>query len=439
MIEIEQRVGKLFKEGIFKNRQIVLFNINNEIKCTACALINRGIMPAGVISLDPKEKHQFICGIPVFKLRQFHEKFGKDALLIIFGIDYIFWRQWLEKRGYYEGYYLIVDLKMKEDHLLSDKRVKYQVVRERYNTVKEVCKGMRICNKLEKKYGKDIPIFIYDYSGMGDAYILGGIIRAHYGKNVVIIVKKKSLIKVLNMFQIENVEIMENEELQCLYMILRYNKTGLNMYPITPISQYRYSDITWCVYGPKLNMADMYKAYLNLPFDDFRFIYPEKIKNMEDIDQFFTEQDIEGKRVVVLSPFANTIITYNYNFWQRLSAVLIENGFIIIMNSYGDEYSLPDTLKIDFSIEKAEYVVEKAGFFIGIRSGFCDLIANADAKKIVITPEMEIYNFGNRLFDAFSFESMKIGHSFKEIKWGYNKLDILIKLICEELIKGVDE
>ena len=57
------------------------------------------------------------------------------------------------------------------------------------------------------------------------------------------------------------------------------------------------------------------------------------------------------------------------------------------------------------------YRPEQAGYFIGIRSGFCDLICMANCKKTVI------YETGAPAgsINYFGFERMELGENIKEV------------------------
>ena len=56
----------------------------------------------------------------------------------------------------------------------------------------------------------------------------------------------------------------------------------------------------------------------------------------------------------------------------------------------GDEKPLDRTEAISPSLLEMKSVVERAGIFIGIRSGLCDILREAKAKKIALYPD---YNY----------------------------------------------
>ena len=58
---------------------------------------------------------------------------------------------------------------------------------------------------------------------------------------------------------------------------------------------------------------------------------------------------------------------------------------------------------MEFPLEIANSVVEYAGYFIGLRSGLCDVISNSKSKKIIIYPKAKIGE--TRLIDYYSFKT----------------------------------
>ena len=83
----------------------------------------------------------------------------------------------------------------------------------------------------------------------------------------------------------------------------------------------------------------------------------------------------------------------------------------------------------------APQFVEKAGIFIGVRSGFCDVISASKAKKIIL------YDAENRFYNSSAFEYFSLNHmglcrDAIEIEYRYLKLDETISKIIEYICDG---
>ena len=126
-------------------------------------------------------------------------------------------------------------------------------------------------------------------------------------------------------------------------------------------------------------------------------------------------------------------MTYDYVFWEKLVKQMLGCGYKVIQTRTGNEKMIKDTYQIDIDLQYIPTLVEKAGFFIGVRSGLCDVVSGACAKKIILYPKLEIFNFSGAFYEAFSFREMGLKGDFCEIKWPYEKYDKLIRKIIYEL------
>ena len=106
------------------------------------------------------------------------------------------------------------------------------------------------------------------------------------------------------------------------------------------------------------------------------------------------------------------------------------------------EVPIKFTTPLDFPLTIANDILEYAGYFIGVRSGFCDIILNAACKKIILYPE-NIYGLSHpfykiplshinchSIFEWASFKRMGIDTKVIEIRCNYhytNRIGEMIK------------
>ncbi len=92
-----------------------------------------------------------------------------------------------------------------------------------------------------------------------------------------------------------------------------------------------------------------------------------------------------------------------------------EQGRQVFTNVAGDEKPLRGTIPISPLICEMKSVVERAGTFIGIRSGMCDVIRTAKCRKIALYPD---YNYcdtkwkGIDIYEISEFENIFIKSDF---------------------------
>ena len=93
-----------------------------------------------------------------------------------------------------------------------------------------------------------------------------------------------------------------------------------------------------------------------------------------------------------MAPY-NYSIDPSYNghldFWEALARKLNENGFTVCTNVNDYEKEIAGTKKVFIEYSDLELFAQKAGFFIGIRNGLCDLISNVvGVYKVFVYPDV---------------------------------------------------
>lgn len=99
-----------------------------------------------------------------------------------------------------------------------------------------------------------------------------------------------------------------------------------------------------------------------------------------------------------------------------------------------NEKEIEGTVALRFSYDISVPVIEKCGFFIGIRSGFCDVISTAKCKKIIIYQPYIFWGEGTNL-DYFSLNKNKFCNDAIEIEYeGVEFLKLIDQIVGQ--IKG---
>ena len=125
----------------------------------------------------------------------------------------------------------------------------------------------------------------------------------------------------------------------------------------------------------------------------------------QELSRIFEKNGLVTGKTVILSPYANTLADLPEDFWSFIAKRLKEKGFVVCTNSGSEkEKAIAGTIKLFFPLNFAPQLIEKAGYFVGIRSGFCDVISAAKAKKIVL------YDRSNRFFNSSAYEYFSLNH-----------------------------
>ena len=321
--------------------------------------------------------------------------------------------------------YGIYDVEVKEDRDKSSFAVALQyAIASVYSIIGENVYKRVIYECSNKK----VRMFIYEYSGIGDVYVFCAylkkvIAKSHYAINC-LVVRSTICAKVASMCGIENVKIITNRQMKMLVYyarVARFNDNSIVV--MTPFPKRLPTDIySHYLYGKKINMAEAYWCVL-LGLDSGEFDYPSLNRDEAYVERLFETKKLRKGRTVILSPYANTINCFSERFWSRLAKMLKDRDFDVCTNASENEEAIEGTQKIWFDLKDAEYVVDTAGYFIGIRSGFCDVICGGTGRKVVLYPEYEIFN--STVYDFCSFEKMGIGRNITEIRWDFENFDTL--------------
>ena len=128
-----------------------------------------------------------------------------------------------------------------------------------------------------------------------------------------------------------------------------------------------------------------------------------------------------GDRTAIISPYAKSVASLPESLWSDMVDDLKESGYRIFTNVSGDEKPLDGTEAISPKISEMRSAVERAGLFVGIRSGMCDVIKTADWRKIALYPDYYYCDTKWKSIDMYSidgFENIVVrdGDTWEDVK-----------------------
>jgi hypothetical protein len=92
-------------------------------------------------------------------------------------------------------------------------------------------------------------------------------------------------------------------------------------------------------------------------------------------------------RTVLMAPYAKSVVPVPWSFWEHTAERYLSQGYVVATIVYGDEDPIPGTLALEIPIPEILDAVEHAGTFISLRSGLCDVVHTARARKIHAFPD----------------------------------------------------
>jgi hypothetical protein len=112
--------------------------------------------------------------------------------------------------------------------------------------------------------------------------------------------------------------------------------------------------------------------------------------------------NIPRGRGVLLAPYAKSVVPVPSSFWERTAEHHAAQGDVVATLVHGDEDRLPGTLALELPIPELLDAVEHAGTFIALRSGLCDVVHTARARKVHVFPDAYYSTTPYKVADFFA-------------------------------------
>ncbi len=301
----------------------------------------------------------------------------------------------------------------------------------------DVKEGCSIYSSIRQKYPKQI-MYLCTYEGTGDAYLIGMYLldRMKYDEvnECVLVVASKSAKKILELYDLQDritETIVLNGREECDKLL--YYTRGIG-----------YKAANTAILNNDYGL--MYLLYLSGHRGiDFNTLFQKMIFHadtkrqygclkQESSDELFINNNLKMGKTVVLSPYANTpeeVVTDK--IWVEIAERLKEEGYDVCTNVAGKEEPISGTKGIFIPYDRLLDFINKAGFFIGVRSGLCDIISSSTANKVILFPDVRFMY--NTYFAYFSLVKMYgENEAIHEIIVKKNEDDIVYRVL--ESLRG---
>lgn len=256
---------------------------------------------------------------------------------------------------------------------------------------KKVLIGWKELRRLQKKYGKETHI-IFMRGATGDTYLqlmfLEEYIKQKQIKKYILAGDSRGLSGLCELFSISEYEFYSVYKADCIekvYLFLDGHEINMRMFFLWT-NGFKHNKCRIRM-TEKFNFMDSYKSFTLDLTDPIDLRKPHFVETHEDDFWRWQKQGIIHGKTVIISPDANSVTKLPVWFWNSIILDLKEKGYTVFVNcNYFNYYRAAD---IFFSYRDSVPLLEYAGFFIGIRSGLCDIISSAKCKKILIYPKQQ--------------------------------------------------
>jgi hypothetical protein len=157
-----------------------------------------------------------------------------------------------------------------------------------------------------------------------------------------------------------------------------------------------YTNIS-CASG--LTNTELIKTLLGLPLNTSLSRPLPLASSILRAAKLFEELNLPAGRTILVAPLANSYPHKIQRFWWEKAVAALKNKGFTVVNNIGanSHFSSEDTkvkvghidgaTPVDIPIDMAIPFAELCGYFLGIRSGLCDLLAYSNTRKLIVYPE----------------------------------------------------
>jgi len=426
---IEMELIKLLESGkITKKDKIILFSVTKTTQYILERLKEYEVI--AVLDNNKSLSGTQIDGIPIYNPAEFLQgSFHSEYKIIVPTRSY----QYICEQLHYYGYEL-----GKQVFVTYQEPFRLDNNRELDTYISKVTEGEKRYMEIREKY-PNTRIYVCPYPGTGDLYLVGMYLkdRLKYDEieNCVIVVTSGSCNRILSLFHLES-ELKET-------IVLKNREEAEQLLAYTRGIGSENAN-TWILNndGGVIDLGYMSGCKgldFNTLFQKVVF-YADERRSCEKMcgqsaDAIFETYYLKKGKTILLSPYVNTINGVSRDVWIALAAKLKEKGYDVCTNVSNDtESAIEGTQGIFIPYAQIMDFLDKAGGFIGFRSGLCDIISSSNAKKVILYPKERAY-VHTTYYNYFSLERMGIANgNLLELEIGDEKRERIQRQIIEFLI-----
>ena len=406
---VEKHLIELIEHKKFDNKSIGIIGSWRDQEWIMSKMDELGLKLSYIADNNPNKQDVLKLGIRTCSVESLREI--DNLFILVSGMYYAEISQQLKSMGFSEDddfVVLALEKETQEERKINDKKnqIRYQ---------EDIRKGFDICMKIKAEYGEK-PIWLMHQISLGDIYLFSLLLPGIMGVksvsdcNIVLVVARRTTAHLAKLMGYQNIEFVELEDMTfSLLPLTRLMGEEFNLHNAVFhgtdelfVRLINYTDI---------NFLDSFKRgvfYLN---QDVKITYPCFHGRSDVIEKIFYDNKLIPNKTILISPYATHFTpVISKQQWATLVKKLKDKGYTVCTNCVQEEEPIEGTKGIFIDLEDCCDFVEKAGGFIGVRSGLCDLICQTDCRKIVIYDAN-----GNATVDFHGFVTMGIGNHITEV------------------------
>lgn len=393
--EMVENVNRIDEEMDLASKKIFLFGHCNATLELVDLLASKGLKTAAILDNSKVKQGQKYRGAVVVEPKQILEMAGKpseeEPIVLVTSRFYAAMLQQLREFGYDGLVRKVIDYNSYAEYSLSPETIARKQQR--------LERGMALLRQMQEKHPNFFKI-LCPFSALGDIYFTMSYLphfmkKRGIGKCVVGVIGN-ACGQVVRLFGHYSVEVLAQRDMDEMIQAALYTQDE-NMF--IPHQDRPYVvNLSKALYVKRIPLETIYCCgVFGLPADT-KPCLPAFFRLYDKLEE------IPGGRAVILSPYAKSVTVLKAEIWEQIIRDYQAMGYVCYTNVAGNEEPLPDTIPISPEISQMRSVIERAGTFIGIRSGLCDVIREASCRKIALYPDYYYCNTKWKAIDMYWLE-----------------------------------
>ncbi len=372
--EMVENLDRLRGEYELRGKQIVLFGHCNATETLADWFLDHGLPVAAILDNNRAKQGRHYRGIGIVPPQRLLEMPPGESLVCVAARAYAAMEEQLRGLGYEGPVRKLVEYNGYAEYSLSQDTL----VRRR----QKVERGLLLLRRMEQKYPGYFKL-LCPFPALGDVcftmYYLPYFMEKRSLKKCAVCVIGEACAQTVRLFGPYPVETLSQKDMEELAQAAVF--TGDENVFLSHQDRPYVINLSKALYRKKIPLEKLYCCgVFGLPAS-LKPYRPSALRPYKGLEE------IAPGKSVILSPYAKSVTALKPEIWKQLVDVCRDQGYACYTNTAGDEEPLPGTHAISPAVSELQSVVERAGTFIGIRSGICDVLRWASCRKIALYPD----------------------------------------------------
>ena len=292
--------------------------------------------------------------------------------------------------------------------------------------------GYRTYKKILTKPGlpADPEFYFIDYAGSGDTYLCCSYLadKGKINDQAVFVAAGELSRKIAVLFGFTHIITLTRYQAFFVRIMGRFYGEPLRLHPLLYESEpLRYSGILRHMQGVHgIDFAAMLRVGFSntfqIDYENTKFDAVPLHCDTAYLDTVFRDLGLSEGKTVLLAPYAgrHTMLDIPMALYEQLAAALQQQGFMVCTNSCNgkEEPVIPGTIPVFLPHEAMGAFCQRAGYFVGTRSGLCDILSafHMKGKIILYPPELPGEGIGTWI-EFFSLKNMGLCDDALELEY----------------------